>query len=180
MLDKIHQALGMEKLRINRLIAATVKGDTGKMATLLDAGVNIDAVGLGPYPEAPESTGPIFSMTPLMAACKWSQPESVELLLTLGAAMDPQAMDESIIGLIDSKPRTKKADQARAVVAVFIKAGCRFEGNVGEEYSFAQSSPSRHNRIDGELRRLYPGESLDMAVLIAKHSPALQGRKPGL
>ena len=179
MLDKLHQALGMEKQRANRLIAATVKGDIDKMTALLEAGVKVDAVGLGPYPQAPDPTEAIFSMTPLMAACKWSQPEAVELLLSRGAAMDPQAMDEAIMGLIDSKSWTKKADGARDVLGVFIKAGCRFGGNVGEEYSFAQSSPSRHKRINDELQRLYPGESLDMDALMAKHAPAVQGRKPG-
>lgn len=50
MLDKIQQALGMEKLRANRLIAATVEGDTRQMSALLDSGVDIEVIGAGPYP----------------------------------------------------------------------------------------------------------------------------------
>lgn len=179
MLDKIQQALGMEKMRANRLIAATVKGDTRQMSALLDSGVDIEAIGAGPYPEAAGPTKAMFPMTPLMAACKWTQPKAVELLLDRGAALDPRAVDEVIFSLAENQSWTQKANDAMAVLEAFIKSGCRFEGNVGDGYMFTQQPICRHERLNEQLGRLCPGEDLDMQTMLSKHAPKPQGRKPG-
>lgn len=118
-------------------------------------------------------------MTPLMAACKWTQPKAVELLLSRGAALDPRAVDEVIFSLSESQSWTEQANDAIAVLESFIKSGCRFEGNVGDGHMFTQQPISRHERLNEQLSRLCPGEDLNMQTLLARHSPKPQGRKPG-